>query len=422
MAFVVRTAARVRHLSIDFAQLTPSSWRRLDRVLLACKRIHSLEIHNWPAFGALPSFQGGDSDSDSAPSAQSSASCEAPNTHTLALHSHLRSVKLVGCTVGSGLLAAAPHLLPHARLVELQHVQESKATMGMHRRSGDEPSGVLRLLRYAERLETLTLRACMPVCPASSQHPLLASLLLLCKGHSALLKVTVEQMYFTSHLRAAQTPAAEEEQVTLPLQQLCLSMLPLSREDLACAVAACPKLQALRLEKCRFPQLASQAQASVGGHESLLALLRDTCPALHDLSMNWCSGTTSRDLLVSAGTASPVTALQPTQRDVLQKLALSGFSSLDTAAIHSLVRVFPQLVTLDLSYAKGVQAAHVLLCLRGFKQLQALDLSHTALQPHEVHILRSRLLGDLAAQGTVEDAGTSSHELLSTAPHVFVLV
>ena len=36
--------------------------------------------------------------------------------------------------------------------------------------------------------------------------------------------------------------------------------------------------------------------------------------------------------------------------------------------------------------------------------------------------LRSRLLGDLAAQGTVEDAGTSSHELLSTAPHVFVLV
>ena len=402
MAFVLRGSHRVRRLHMDFGQLAPSSWQRLDRILGACSALQQLHLVNWPAMGQLPSLQGADLAADA-------------DAEWVPAHTQLGTVTLESCTVGRGLMAAAASLLQHAHTINLHLIQESKATMGMLWRSKQEPSGVLPLLRLAPALRRLELHACKPLCAVDTHSPLTDTLELLNAGHASLRGVLLDRMHFAGAAtgQVASSPQLQRHACSLGLHTLHLSSVPLHRDDLGASLVACKQLRSLVLDKCRF----ASREPGAAGHGSLLQLLQRQCTSLTHLAMNWCTGTTWRDLHLAKSSAGEQLRVSLLAVGGLVSLSLGGFSAFCTDTPRSLAQAFPHIQTLDISHTQGVTADTLLQCLRGFSRLQALDASNTRLPPAAVQAIRGRLLHDAPPQGTDH----TQNDLATAVPHVFVL-
>ena len=398
MAFVLRGAHRVQQLRLDFGQLAPSTWQRLDRILGACSALQQLHILNWPAMGELSSLG----------RAEVADACSADPWAPQ--HPKLGTVAFDSCTVGKGLLGAAASLLQHAHTVRLHLMQESKATMGIMWRSRQEPSGVLLLLRAARGLRHLTLQACKALCPSNCSYPLLETLSLLRQGHPLLQSLHLEHMHFAGGVHFAMPPPAPKATGLLSLN---LHSIPLHRDDLGAVVQACAQLQRLHLDKCRLQGEVPTA----AGHDSLLQLVQSSTPHLTQFTMNWCTNTTWRDLSVPSSSAGDQLRVRMLAEGGVTALALGGFQCFAQDTVRSLAQAFPHTRTLDVSHAKGVTADTVLQCLLAFPDLEALDVCHTALTLEQVQQLRGRVLMPAPPEG----AAQIQTSLAVAAPHVFVL-
>jgi hypothetical protein len=201
---------------------------------------------------------------------------------------------------------------------------------------------------------------------------------------------------------------------------LIIQMMTLAVHDLGATLAQQGSaLRHLRLARCQLLGGAvAKKQVHVLEEASLLELILLSCPALQELHLDWMAGFTRGDLEAgSSGARSDAVHTAIARQTPLRSLSLVGCAWLDVPMLTRLARTFPSVQSLDISWARGVDASLVLCCLRAFKHLRALDLCHCAglSHPERAALLARTEVGAAAGVGL-------EHALRTASPLTLVLL